>query len=366
MRRRISRPPRNARRAARYWDDSNSNSCSLGCSRCVDLSLCGGLFVRADALDCTTYCCGKGVGCDVVCQRNPAFVEQVWEIGGFSLDSVGRAPVANFPELPHSVPLIYSRGARRAPFFPRAAAASLYQVYDRRTHKLRFATKVALCEYLGLDSRTSIVLTGTATDAPLERWWTLGDRRREVLSLLAGVGFVGITSPNFSLFSDVPRWDNFHSMKRIAICWQEIAAVGLPAALHVNARAPQDWRRWTEFVDSRPEVTAIAYEFATGAAGPIRMAYHVDELRHLADRVRRPLTLLVRGGLSSLDDLRKSFSAVIHLDSTTYMKTANRKIGRHAGGSVVRWSDAPGKPNVCVDQLIEHNHLTMLAAATPL
>jgi hypothetical protein len=360
-----ARLSRHDRRAARYWDDAGINPASLGCSRCADLKLCGGLFVRADALDCTTYCCGQVQDCDMVCQRNATFVDRVWEVGGFDLANVARAAVIDFPTLPHSVPLIYSRGARRGGFFPKAAGASFYQLFERRSHGLRFVSKAALCDFLGVDTRADIILSGTAEDPPLERWWSLGEKRREALASIAALGIRAVTSPNYSLFSDVPRWDNFHSMKRIAICWQEIVQAGIPTALHVNARAPNDWQRWTEFVQDRPEVTAIAYEFATGAAGPIRMTYHVDELRHLADRVGRPLTLIVRGAIAALDELRKSFAAVVHLESTSYMKTANRKIGRNVGGSVVRWSDAPGKPNVCVDHLMEHNHLTMSSAAAP-
>jgi hypothetical protein len=213
---------------------------------------------------------------------------------------------------------------------------------------------------------TPIFLTGTAIDKTLERWWSLGERRRDVIASIRSLGILAATTPNYSVFSDVPRWDNFHAMVRIGICWQEMTEAGLPTALHVNARAQSDWRRWTEFVQQRPEITAIAYEFATGAAGPTRMAYHIDELRHLADRVDRALTLVVRGGRMALPALRQSYSQVTMLDSTTYMRTVNRSKGIVGKNGSIAWQAAPGRPNVNLDELLEHNYQTMLTAATPL
>ena len=277
---RLPTKSRRLRREARYWDDPNRNTASLGCSRCPELGVCGGLHVRSSAFDCLTYCCGTPNECDIVCPRNSTFVDRVREVGGFDLGNVRRATRLEFPPLPHSIPLVYSRGRRRARFRPAAVGLLLYQLIDRRTGELRFGRRSVLCSYFGIDPATPIVLTGTAMDKTLERWWSLGGQRRAVISNMLSLGIVAATTPNYSVFSDVPRWDNFHAMVRIGISWQEMTEAGLPTALHVNARSQVDWRRWTDFVLQRTEITAIAYEFATGAAGRTRMAYHVDELRH--------------------------------------------------------------------------------------
>ncbi len=213
--------------------------------------------------------------------------------------------------------------------------------------------------YFGLDLSTAIIASGTAKDPALERWWELGTSGRvEILRQLATLGITAITTPNFSVFSDVPRWDNFHDMKRIALCWREILDAGVPAALHVNARATRDWERWADFVRFHAEVDAIAYEFATGAAA--RFSYHVDELCHLADRVGRPLNLIVRGALPALAKLRQAYAVVSMIDSTTYMRSANRKIAVLRKNGAITWKDAPDRPAVDMDSLTEHNHLTML------
>jgi hypothetical protein len=282
-------------------------------------------------------------------------------VAGFDLYSIEAAQAHRFPDLPSGVPLIYAKGRRVMAFAPRAAAVSLYQLINRRLGQAKFRSRDQLSSYFGLDRSTTIIASGTAKDPPLERWWSLGaSKRRTILNELSALGIAAITAPNFSVFNDVPRWDNFHDMKRIRLCWGEILDAGIPAALHVNARAPRDWERWAEFVKARSEVDAIAYEFATGAVG--RFSHHVGELCKLADRVSRPLKLVVRGGLSALPRLRQSYASVSMIDSTTYMRSANRKSGiiRESGSLV--WVDAQGRPDVDMDSLIEHNYLTMLHA----
>jgi hypothetical protein len=90
-------------------------------------------------------------------------------------------------------------------------------------------------------------------------------QRRDAIRALRSLGVTLVTTPNFSLFIDQPRWDDLHSQKRIMIVHEEFLSEGLPAALHVNARTERDWERWTEYIAARPELTHIAFEFATGA-----------------------------------------------------------------------------------------------------
>jgi hypothetical protein len=347
---------------ARHWDDSDGIPLSMGCALCPDLGICGGLHVRSGAFDCTSYCCGRPNACDSVCRKNPDFPFRAWEIEGFDLSRISEGDDVPFPELPSSIPLVYARGCRKKAFGPRAVALVLYQLIDRHRGVLKFDSRAEMCDHFGICRNTPIVLTGTDDDRSLERWWAIGERRRALLRGLSGMGVVAATTPNFSVFSDVPRWDNLHAMKRIAICWQEMVEAGIPTALHVNARTATDWRRWTRFVQERSEVSAITYEFATGAAGTRRQAYHVGALRGLADSVPQSLSLVVRGALSSLGDLANSFERVTMIDSTTYMKTAHRTSGTLLNNGHVSWTPATDRPDVDVDSLMDHNYLTMVRA----
>ncbi len=170
-----------------------------------------------------------------------------------------------------------------------------------------------------------VILTGTATDPPLERWWSLGAWRRAMIRELRKLGVALVTTPNFSLFVDQPRWDDLHSIKRIALAHEEFLSEGLPAALHVNARTDQDWDRWRACVAGRPEVTHIAFEFATGAGRAERIKWHADQLARLAAAIDRPLHLIVRGGGKVMPQLAAGFARLTVLETSAFVKTVKRQ-----------------------------------------
>jgi hypothetical protein len=162
-------------------------------------------------------------------------------------------------------------------------------------------------------------------DPPLERWWSLSDARRPAIRALRDLGVQLVTTPNYSLFTDRPRWDDMHSMKRIAIVHEEFLSEGMPAALHVNARTEKDWDRWTKYIADRSEVTHIAFEFGTGAGWATRTAWHAGQLAKLAVSVGRPLHLVMRGGNTVLPKLAAAFADVTMLDTNIFMKTKSRQ-----------------------------------------
>ncbi|HTT76976.1 MAG TPA: hypothetical protein VMF50_13490 [Candidatus Binataceae bacterium] len=200
-----------------------------------------------------------------------------------------------------------------------------------------------------------IILTGTSHDAPLERWWSLGSRRREVIRSLRALDIALVTTPNFSLFIDQPRWDDLHSIKRIALVHEEFLSEGLPAALHVNARTEHDWRRWRDYIAGRPEVTHIAFEFATGSGWAGRMDWHTNQLIQLATAIERPLHLVLRGGANVLPRLSKAFSAITFLESSAFLKTVKRQRAMLTAAGTVSWQPSPTGRNEMLDGLLTNN-----------
>jgi hypothetical protein len=81
----------------------------------------------------------------------------------------------------------------------------LYNVIARHDKRTRYADRAALAEGFGIASTTSVILTGTALDPPLERWWSLGSERLDAIRALRDLGIALVTTPNFSLFTDQPR-----------------------------------------------------------------------------------------------------------------------------------------------------------------
>ena len=349
--------PRNRLRLRNLQHNGSRYSGSLGCAICPDQNVCGGLQVKGPVYNCLQFCCGNPENCDVVCRNRPReFARRVWEVDGFSLENVSRAPILDAPKLPKLVPTFYDGSRRREKFqASEAVCLPLYKVISRHDGRTRYANRSELAAHFQISSEMQVILTGTAVDPPLERWWSLGPGRLDAIRALRRLGIAMATTPNFSLYSDQPRWDDLHSMKRIAIVHEEFLREGLPAALHVNARTDRDWERWTEYISHRPEVTHIAFEFATGAGRSGRIIWHADHLVKLGVQVGRPLHLVVRGGIEVLPTLIDAFSEITVLETSTYVKTVKRKRAKLMPDGKIRWDSSLTAPNESLDSLLAEN-----------
>ena len=319
--------------------------------------MCGGLHVDRGIFDCTALCCGNPQQCDAVCRNRPDdFARRVREVAGFGLDDIRRAPVLSAPELPRLVPTIFHGDSRTVPFDGSSAVClPLYKVIHRHDGSIRYASRSDLAEGFRIAPGMPVILTGTAADPPLERWWSLGAQRRAMIRGLRRLGVALVTTPNFSLFVDQPRWDDLHSIKRIALVHEEFLSEGLPAALHVNARTDQDWNRWRTYVGGRPEVTHIAFEFATGAGRAERIKWHADHLVRLAATLDRPLHLVVRGGGRVMSRLAAAFPQLTILDTSAFFKTVNRQQAELTATGAVTWRLSPTDGAGALDALLAKN-----------
>jgi hypothetical protein len=358
------RRPRNPRQEKRLLHFGDRYSLSLGCASCPDRPVCGGLHIEAAPFDCLGFCCGTPQGCDAVCRRRPdEFAQRVREIGGFSLGNMPRAAVLATPKLPTLIPIMFHGDKRHGTFrISSTACLPLYQVICRQDGRARYENAKVLAEGFGIARDVAVVLTGTAVDPPLERWWSLGTARRDAIRRLVDLKVAMVTTPNFSLFTDQPRWDDMHSMKRIAIVHQEFLGEGLPAALHLNARTERDWERWTEYVAGRPEVTHVSFEFATGAGWGERMDWHAFQLAQLADAVGRPLYLILRGGTKVLGPLAAAFSGVSVLETSTFVKTMKRQRAQLNAKGIIEWTPCPTESAEMLDRLLAQNWRTVSAS----
>ena len=263
------------------------------------------------------------------------------------------------PTLPRMVPILYHGSSRGETVSARVVGLSLYRMFDRRSGLSRFNSREGLCAAFGITPGTQLLLTGTAYDPPLERWWRLGEARRPIIRAMRRAGIIFATTPNYSLFTDVPRWDDLHSVKRIALVHSEFLEEGLPTALHVNSRTEHDFSRWKEYVAARPEVTHIAYEFTTGTGWAGRCEQHAEWLIDLARAVARPLHLVVRGGIEVLPALAEAFGGVTFLDTSVFMKTMMRRKAVPIGNSRMGWLLSPTAQGASVHDLLAHNLATV-------
>lgn len=348
---------RSLRRERRLWHDAGRNSPSLGCLRCPERALCGGICVAAPYFDCFTYCCGNKDGCTSICRANPVlFARRLWEVGGLDLANVPRALLLTAPELPRVGTVLFHGKSRSEAAAPRMAALPLSTMFDRRDGSPRYDTSAHLRDAFRLTPETPVMLTGTEDDPPLERWWELGAAKRcELIGAMHAAGISFVTTPNYSLIVNAPRWDDLYAMKRIGLVYSEFLSAGMPAALHVNGRTDTDFRRWAEFIAAREEVTHIAYEFTTGTGRAGRREQHAAWLGGLAADVGRPLHLIVRGGLDLLAHLAGWFARVTVLETDSFMRTMMRRRATFGENGQLGWKTSPTEPGAPLDEMYRAN-----------
>lgn len=342
------------RRERKLWHNVERNTAAFGCADCPNLTICGGLNVERALFGCLDYCCGGKDTCDAVCRQNRNFVDRVREINGFELDNIPSLRSLPAVKVDDVVPLLFHASSRQRPLDANVVALPLSKLVDHRGARVRYATISEIRSAFRLGDRTRVIATGTATDPPLENWWKLGRMRRDIVRGLVRAGVEFSTTPNFSLFSDQPRWDDLHSIKRIAIVHEEFLAEGMVCALHVNARTDTDIDRWAKYIQGRPEIQDIAYEFLTGSGWPGRKEMHAEWLEKLAQSVDRPLTLTIRGAAELLPRLSASFTRITVIESTAFMRTMKRQRGRVTNHGPA-WSQALTPVGAPLDDLFEHN-----------
>lgn len=356
-------PTRNFSPSPRLQDDAQRNARWLGCRGCPDFKACGGLHTEADIFDCGDLCsCADQEACDMVCRRKPlAFFERLMEIGGFDLETTPRVAPVVAPNLPDHVPLVGHRYSRAGTLAEHVVAVPLYELFHMGTGEPHVRSRAELAKRFLVPDDALVIATGVDRDFKVERWWEFADRTK-VMQVLRDLGIALVTTPNFSLFTNVPRPDNLHGMKRIALSWAELMAAGIPAALHLNARTNFDYARWTQFIAARPEVEIVAFEFGTGAGHPNRIEWHVERLCALADAAGRPLMLVLRGGVRMLSRLRVAFAQVILIETEAFSRALKRRRATITESGRLRWLHMPTPKGEPIDALLAHNIGTVRSA----
>jgi len=345
--------------AERLLDDVARFTPALGCRTCPDFDTCGGLHIEAGFFDCSSFCnCQDSTLCDMVCRRKPQhFFDRFQEVSGFDLSSVPRVTGLPLRALPDVIPLVGHKYSRTETLAEDVVAVPLYELFHMRSGIPHVRTRAELAARFLIPEDATVIATGVDRDAKLEAWWEFADRDL-LVGTLRDLGVVLVTCPNFSLFTNTPRPDNLHSIKRIALSWGELMAGGVNAALHLNARTDHDYARWTRFICERPEASVVAFEFGTGAGHQRRIDWHVERLCRLADSVDRPLILVVRGGALALVRLRAHFAQVILIETDSFSRTLKRRRAEITASGRLRWlrvQTAHGEP---LNGLLAHNVAT--------
>ena len=319
---------RSLRRERRRWDDADQHSLALGCLGCHDRPMCGGQHKKQNHYSCIDDCCNNPDKCDSVCPRNMlGFIERMREINGFDYANVeSAAPCASPADVSSYVPMIFHGNRREKNLDMDTVAVPLHKLYSRRDGSLRYKTPADLAAVFRVRKGARIIAIGSGRDKPIEAWWGLSAARKNVIAGLRDLGVVMVTSPNYSVFTDQPRYDDMYNQKRILVAWQEFLAGKMPSSLHLNARTIHDYKRIAEFIDIRDEVSDVSFEFKTGAAWRGRRDFHYQHLAEVGRGSVRPLRLTMVGGISALPVLVPHYrGGVIYIDTTAFMGTLHRQ-----------------------------------------
>jgi hypothetical protein len=262
----------------------------------------------------------------------------------------------NAPDLPEIIPMLYHGSCRIRRIRLMAVALPLYEMFDRNTGSPRFESREHLNESYHIEEGGTVILSGTDRDRPLEAWWQFGEKKRKnIIRHLREIGIALATVPNYSLFTDAPRWTDLHAMKRIALVHHEFLQERMPAALHVNGRTETDFSRWAKYLRDHQEISVLSYEFTTGAGCIGRRQQHLSWLCDLAQEVARPLRLVLRGVGELPVQLQNVFAGLAVIDTTAFVKTMNRQRALLTDAQAINWRPEPTAVGAPLDDLFDHN-----------
>ncbi len=311
-------------------EPERTDAVAVGCGSCALSADCGGLDEQQALWGCFTYCklAGHCDRADWTCPCRPStFVRRWRQVGGFPPPPPRPLqPMVN-AALPLYVPMIQHGSSRTKSLALSVVAIPLVQVIRRRrSGRLQprsFSPEALRSEFrVGHDAR--VLLVGIGPDEDLEIYWQLQEKDKAPLAL-AQLGLLGITTPNFSYFTDAPRphtlWNRFR-MLRLA---EQMSDAGLPVVLHLNALTDADWGFWIDLLRQNPGMSYVVREFQTGNKSIEAGTEAVTDLRDLQNRVGRDLHPIAVGGASHVVSLARSFARFTVVDSRPFMNTMNRQ-----------------------------------------
>lgn len=295
------------------------------CHECILRPRCGGLVKDGEAEFTCMLRCGqcrdKHGNCPFACPNNEArFTMMVSEVKSLTYKPVTKLVSPQIVNWPLFSPQIYHGSRRFRPLHADCVSISIKSLLAETKpgdgpDDVRKAFK--------LEDSTKVIGLGVARDHFLEKWW---GARRQIAEHLAGLGLHGVTTPNFSVFSNAPRPQTMVSIARIHHFSEALSAAGAAVIPHVYAETDLDWEQWKRVLQDQPAVHAIAMEFQTGLLKEEKAQRYIERLVELREAVGRPLHLIAVGGTKYAALLLNAFpNSFTVTDATSFFKTFYRR-----------------------------------------
>ncbi len=296
---------------------------------------------------------------------------QLWDdVGGLHDFSISGIAAVNSRDLPSYIPLLQHRYSRVETLQSEVVALHLYQIL-RKDRKGRYASRFAdgaqLRAFYRLRPDAKVILSGVAIDRRIERFWA-EHRKHGIATQLARLNLSGVTTPNFSFFTDVTRFQILRNRKRLMLVNERLSEAGVPVAPHLNAITDRDWEFWEEMLQDHQNVSVVTLEFQTGYAASADGTDAILRVADLQQKLGRLIHPILVGGAKHYLEAQKYFTRFTVIDSRPFMEAQNRRTLTATETGGFRWRKTPtaiGKP---VDELLRVNlalYLEKLKAPIP-
>lgn len=248
------------------------------------------------------------------------------DVAGLDNFAISQVKAASPVGLPRYVPLIHHGSSRQSLLECNVAAVPLFKVIchlNRKTYGARFQSSEQLLRYFKIEQSAQIILCGVAPDRQLEWFWHW-HRKFGVAELIQRLGCFAVSIPNFSFFSDYPRWHILYNRKRLLLTIERLSAAGVAVIPHLNALTRADWDFWRDFLTEHQDVALVMKEFQTGNRSKKAGDDSLEQLVRLQDLVGRPLHPVLVAGARYYHEAHKNFKTFSILDSRPFLQTLNR------------------------------------------
>ena len=338
-----------------------------GCSNCIVLQPCGGHHLPIiRSLGCVNYTNNTApVNTD---DMNPLFQEKFWklwdDVDGLQDYTIGRLLSINSASLPPYLPQLQHRHLKCSRLLDvPIIALKLFDVLGKRPdggYAPKYSTASALRAAYKLRPDSHILLVGVDDDAPIENFWA-EHRISGVCEALAKLDLLGVTVPNFSHFTCVPRFQILRNRKRILLSAERLSNAGVKVSPHLHGITNKDWDFWFGFLKEHSEVTVVTMEFQTGARADSEVGRKdFEQLLECQNRLGRPLHPLLVGAARFYKEAKQGFRSFTIIDSQPFMQAINRQILTTDSSGRFFWKVSPKSKDAPLEELIETNILYYL------
>jgi hypothetical protein len=254
------------------------------------------------------------------------FIDRWREVGGMDAPPVANLKAPEIVDLPRYVPMIQHGYCFDRPLNLPYAMLPTFGVFSTRRNRTygRLSPDTSVHSEFNLNQSCCVILISVSTDDKLETYWRYR-RSRDIPSLLSRQGITAVSVPNFSYFTDAPRWHTIWNRRRMLCVAEEISKANVGIMPHLNALTTLDWEMWRDLLCQQTDLRFVVKEFQTGGAYTGIGERMFQDLCNLQSGLGREIHPILVGGARFWSQLCANFRSFTVVDSTPFMKTVYRR-----------------------------------------